>query len=199
MAQRGVLAFDALIGADAEFVKHANQLRLHCGATRLARDEAHLADRRVWPQTSHADRVAACIDHDADSPVQEEMHGVGRLSLAYDNLSRLNLNPLTVMDQPVSILGAAECFSKPLAQGGVLALRLVRLDDRVLTRFEGTVEIGRHHDVLGNKSSTQHVFCIARKARQYDLCAALLGELLNLYEVEDRRRIDSSDQPKIKQ
>ena len=127
---------------------------------------------------------AACIDHDPDSPVQEEMHGVGRLSLTHDNLSRLNLNPLTVTDQLVGILGVAERFNKPLAQGGALALCSVRLDDRVLTGFKGTVEIGRHHDLFGNKSSTQHVFYIAREARQYDLCAALLGELLNLYKVE---------------
>jgi hypothetical protein len=56
-----------------------------------------------------------------------------------------------MLDQLVSILRTAERFGKPLAQGaGLAVMRLVRLDNRVLTRFKGSVEIGRHNDV-GNK------------------------------------------------
>src|SRR5262245_41869906 len=102
------------------------------------------------------------------------MHGIGWIPLAYYNFPRLNLNSLTVLDQLISILGIGERFSKPVAQGPRLAvLRLVCLDDRAFTRFEGTVETGRHHDVPGNKSSTQRVFDIAREPRQYDPYAEL--------------------------
>src|SRR5215471_21207091 len=104
MTQPGVLALDALIGAGAELVKHASQLRLHRGATRLPRDEAHLTDRRVRPQAAYADRGAASVHHDPDSTVQDEMHGVGRIPLAYDNFVRLNLNSFAMLDQLVSIL-----------------------------------------------------------------------------------------------
>jgi hypothetical protein len=61
--------------------------------------------------------------------------------------------------QLVSILGTGERFGKPLAQGaGLAVLRLVLLDDGVLTRFKGMVEIGRYYEVLGNKSVTEGVF-----------------------------------------
>src|SRR5262249_17216498 len=96
-------------------------------------------------------------------PSQDEMHGVGRSALAYDNFVRLNLNPFAMLDQPVSILRTAERFGKPLAQGaGLAVMRLVRLDNRVLTRFKGSIEIGRHNDVVGNKSGgTEGVFHLA--------------------------------------
>src|SRR5262249_1018987 len=144
VTQRGVLALDALIGAGAELVKHAHQLRLYRGTTRLPRDEAHLSDCRVRPQATYADRNAASVHQNSDAAVQDEMHGVGRIPLAHDNFVRLNLYPLTMLDQLISILCTAECFSKPLAQGaGLAAMRLVRLDNRVLTRLKGSVEIGR--------------------------------------------------------
>jgi mannose-6-phosphate isomerase-like protein (cupin superfamily) len=123
VTQPGVLALDTLIGAGAELVKHANQLRLHRGATRLPRDEAHLTDRRVRPQAAHADRGAACVHHDPDPTVQDEMHGVGRIALAYDNFVWLKFNPLAMLDQLVSILRTAERFGKPLAQGAGLAVK----------------------------------------------------------------------------
>src|SRR5262249_9117662 len=188
VTQRGVLALDALIGAGAELVKHANHLRLHRGATRLPRDEAHLTDRRVRPQAAYADRGAASVHHDPDSTVQDEMHGVGRIALAYDNFVRLNLNPFAMLDQPVSILRTAERFGKPLAQGaGLAVMRLVRLDNRVLTRFKGSIEIGRHNDVVGNKSGgTEGVFHLACETREYHACAALIGDLLDLCEAKCR-------------
>src|SRR5262249_19418385 len=68
------------------------------------------------------------------------MHGVGRIPLAYDNFVRLNLNPFAMLDQLIGILCTAERFGKPLAQGaGLAVMRLVRLDNGVLTRFEGSV------------------------------------------------------------
>src|SRR5262249_53740105 len=88
-----------------------------------------------------------------DSAVQDEMHGVGWIPLAYDNFVRLNLYPLTTLNQLVSLLCPAERFSKPLVQGvGLAFMRLVRLDNRVLTGFKRSVEIGRHNDLVGNKS-----------------------------------------------
>src|SRR5262245_8562993 len=188
MTQLGVLALDALIGAGAKLVKHASQLRLHRGATRLSRDEAHLTDRRVRPQATYADRGAASVHHDPDSTVQDEMHGVGRIPLAYNNFVRLNLHPLTVLDQLFGILCTAERFGKPFTQGaGLAVMRLVRLDNRSLTRFKGSVETGRHNDVVGNKSGgTEGVFHVARETREYHLCAALVSNLLNLCEAKCR-------------
>src|SRR5262249_16424732 len=147
-----------------------------------------LTDRRVRPQAAHADRGAASVHHDPDAAVEDEMHGVGRIPLAYDNFPRLNLDPPTMPDQLVSILRTAERFSKPLAQGaGLAVMRLVRLDDRVLTRFKGTVEIRRHNDVVANKSGgTEGVFHLARETRQYDPCAALVSNPLNLCEAKCR-------------
>lgn len=107
--------FDPLIGTGAEFVNHANQLRLYRRAARLAGNEAHLADGRMWPQTTHADWLAASLDHDPDSPVQEEMHGIGWIALAHDNLPRLDFGPFAVVDQLISILSPGERFNKPFA------------------------------------------------------------------------------------
>src|SRR5262249_39553572 len=186
VAQSRVLALDALIGVRTEFVNHARALGLDRCATRLPRDEAHLTDRCVWPQTANADRVTARVDHDPDSPVQKEMHGISRIPLAHNNFLRLSLNPFALLNQLVSMLRTGERFSEPLAQGVGLAVpRLVRLDDRVLTQFKGTVEIWRD-DIIRNEPPAEDVFHIAWEARQYDPCAALVGELLNLYEVEDR-------------
>src|SRR5215813_8444651 len=187
MTQPGVLALDALIGVGAELVKHANQLRLHCGATRLPRDEAHLTDRRVRPQAAYADRGADCVHHDADSAVQDEMHGAGRIPLAYDDFARPNLDPPAMLDQLVSILRTAERFGKPFAQGaGLAAVRLMRLDNRVLTRFKGSVEIGRHNDVGKKPGRTEGVFHLARERREYHPCAALVSDLLDLREAKCR-------------
>src|SRR5215467_15734059 len=129
------------------------------------------------------------------------MHGVGRIPLAYDNFVRLNLNPFAMLDQLVSILCTAERFGKPLAQGASLAvMRLVRLDNRVLTRFKGSVEIGRHNDMVGNKSGgTEGVFHVACETREYHPCAALVGDLLALGEAKSRGCDDPSDEPEIKQ
>src|SRR5262249_19030190 len=147
-----------------------------------------------------ADRGAASVHHDADSTVQDEMHGVGRIPLAYDDFVRLNLNPPAMLDQLVSILCTAERFGKPLAQGAGLAVtRLVRLDNRVLTRFKGGVEIGRHNDVRNKPGGSEGVFHVARETREYHLCAALVSDLLDLREAECRGRVDSSDEPKIEQ
>ena len=115
------------------------------------------------------------------------MHGVGRIPLAYDDFARLNLNPFAMLDQLVSILCTAERFGKPLAQGAGLAVtRLVRLDNRVLTRFKGGVEIGRHNDVRNKPGGSEGVFHVARETREYHLCAALVSDLLDLREAECR-------------
>src|SRR5215510_4639223 len=115
------------------------------------------------------------------------MHGVGRIPLAYDDFARLNLNPFAMLDQLVSILCTAERFGKPLAQGAGLAVtRLVRLDNRVLTRFKGSVEIGRHNDVGKKPGGTEDVFHVARETREYDPRTALVGDLLDLREAKCR-------------
>src|SRR5262249_50814287 len=111
-----------------------------------------------------------------------------RIALAYDNFVRLNLYPLAMLDQLIGILRTAERFGKPLAQGaGLAVMRLVRLDNRVLTRFKGSVEIGCHNDVVGNKSGgTEGVFPLARERREYHPCATLVGDLLDLREAKCR-------------
>src|SRR5262249_56597683 len=171
-----------------ELVQYANPLRLHRGGTCLLRDQSHPTDRRVRPEATYPDRGAARVHHDPDSAVDDEVHGVGRIPLAYDNCVRLDLHPRTMLDQLVSILGTTERFSKPLAQGaGLAAMRLVRLDNRILTRFKGSVEIGRHNDVVGNKSGgTEGVFHLARETREYHVCAALVSDLLDLCEAKYR-------------
>src|SRR5262249_3576879 len=104
----------------------------------------------------------APVHHDPDSAVQDEMHGVGRIPLAYDNFVRLNLNPFAMLDQLIGILCTSERFGKPLAQGAGLALmRLVRLDNGVLTHFEGSVEIGHDNDV-GKKPGARKAFSTSR-------------------------------------
>src|SRR5215470_10380821 len=102
------------------------------------------------------------------------MHGVGRIPLAYDDFARPNLYPLAMLDQLVSILRTAERFGKPFAQGaGLAVMRLVRLDNRVLTRFKGSIEIGRNNDVVGNKwCGTEGVFHVARERCEYHPCGA---------------------------
>jgi len=115
------------------------------------------------------------------------MHGVGRIPLAYDDFVRPNLYPLAMLDQLVSILRTAERFGKPFAQGaGLAVVRLVRLDNRVLTRFKGGVEIGRHNDVRNKPGGSEGVFHVARETREYHLCAALVSDLLDLREAECR-------------
>src|SRR5262252_5556991 len=116
---------------------------------------------------AYADRGADCVHHDADSAVQDEMHGIGRFPLAYDDFARPNLDPPAMLDQLVSIL----C----------------------------SVEIGRHNDVGKKPGSAEGVFHLARETREYHPCAALIGDLLDLREAECRGRVDSSDEPKIKQ
>src|SRR5262249_45173047 len=97
----------------------------------------------VRPQATYADWSAASVHHDPDSAVQDEMHGVGRIPLAYDNFVRLNLYPLTILDELVSLLCPAERFSKPLVQSiGLAVMRLVRLDNRVLTRLSAASRLG---------------------------------------------------------
>src|SRR5262249_31432186 len=186
VTERGVLALEAIIGAGAELVKHAHQLRPYRGTTRLPRDEAHLSDCRVRPQATYADRNAASVHQNSDAAVQDEMHGVGRIPLADDNFLRLKLDPLAMPDQLVSVLRTAERFSKPVAQrAGLAGMRLVRLDHRVLTRLKGSVEIGRHNNVIGNKpGGTEGVLHVAREARENDPCAALVSDMLDLCEAE---------------
>ena len=65
-------------------------------------------------------------------------------------------------------------------------MRLVRLDNRVLTRCKGSVEIGRHNDVGNKPGGTEGVFHVARETREYHPCAALVGDLLNLREAKCR-------------
>jgi len=121
------------------------------------------------------------------SAVQDEMHGVGRIALAYDNFVRLNLNPFAMLDQLVSLDCIAERFGKPFAQGArVAVIGMVRLDNRVLTRFKGSVEIGRHNDVGKKPGGTEDVFHVARETREYDPRAALVGDLLDLREAKCR-------------
>src|SRR5262249_15631 len=122
-----------------------------------------------------------------DSTVQDEMHGVGQIPLAYDDFARPNLDPPAMLDQLVSILRAAERFGKPFAQGaGFAVMRLVRLDNRVLTRFKASVEIGGHNNVGKNPGGTEGVFHLARETREYHPCAALVGDLLDLGEAKCR-------------
>src|SRR5262249_28585016 len=53
---------------------------------------------------------------------------------AYNDFARPNLYPLAMLDQLIGILRTAKRFGKPFAQGArVAVIRLVRLDNRVLT------------------------------------------------------------------
>src|SRR5262249_560458 len=115
------------------------------------------------------------------------MHGVGRIPLAYDDFARPSLYPLAMLDQLIGILRTAERFGKPFAQGArVPVIGMVRLDNRVLTRFKGSVEIEPDNDVGKKRGGTEGVFHVARETREYHACAALVSDLLDLREAKCR-------------
>src|SRR4051794_27469764 len=111
------MLLDSLISLDAEREQHTVRLRLDRGAPRMARDQAHLADRRMGSETAHADRPAVFqTNADPDTAFENEMHRMGRIALGSDDRILLELTTLAARGQPIGQFGTAERLSEPFPQ-----------------------------------------------------------------------------------
>jgi hypothetical protein len=83
-----------------------------------------------------------------DAAIEDEMHRVGYVALAGDNVARLKFEPPAMIGHAVGMLQTAQGLGQPSAQRSrFAAVDSVRLDDRLLAGFQGKIE-GRRHDYI---------------------------------------------------
>src|SRR6185369_3121350 len=117
LAERGIVDLERLELLRAQDVENARDFGLDGRAARRLRDETHLADRGVAAEAAHP-RAAAFVsrNHDADAPVQDEMHGIGGVAGADDGIAGLDLDPFAAMHQRHGIAWGYENLREPVTQ-----------------------------------------------------------------------------------
>src|SRR4029078_3668729 len=200
LAQRRIVLLDRLELLDSQHVKGAGYLGPDRGAARGTRNEAHLAARRVAAETSHP-RAATLTggNHDPDAAVENEMHRIGGIAGADDNLAGLDLEALAAMDQFHGVAFSTQYLGKPFAQAGLLALQaLVLDDDLVLAPLERVIQFGHDVHLARNElARSQRLFGRGRQMHQYQLDAQIMRGPLDLGKTVSSRRIDAGDELEI--
>ena len=113
----------------------------------------------------------------ADAAVEDEMHGIGGLAGADDDLAGLDLEPLAAADQFRGVVLAAENPGEPVAQAGFFLLAALMLrDDLVLAPFQRMIEFGHDADVAGDElAGAQRLLGRGRQMHQHQPDAAIGG------------------------
>ena len=114
--------------------------------------------------------------HDADPPLQNEMHGVGGLAGAHDGFAGRDLDALAAMHQRFRIVGRSDDPREPVAQIGFLLLVALMLgDDLVLALLQRMVEFVDDHDIVGDEfARPQRFFRRYRQMHQRQLDAEIV-------------------------
>jgi len=86
-------------------------------------------------------------NHDPDASVQNEMHRIGGIAGADDNLAGVDLQALATMDQFRGVSLGPENPDEPVTQGGFLLLAALMLHDNlVLAPLQRVIEFGHDGD-----------------------------------------------------
>ena len=87
-------------------------------------------------------------NHDPDASVQNEMHGIGGVAGADDDLAGIDLEALAAVNQFRSVFGGPENLGEPVAQGGFFLLEALMLyDDFVLAPLQGMIQFSHDADL----------------------------------------------------
>src|SRR5262249_32875987 len=137
-------------------------------------------DRGMPAETAHPQPAPlAPIHEDADATLENEMHRIGSLALARDDLSGGDFHPLAFLDQLWRVR-SADCLDQPFVQRlGFAPVRLIRLDDRVLAEFKRPVEIARHKNITGDQTAdSEYAVDLGRHIHEQQSRAASVSQLL---------------------
>src|SRR5579862_250697 len=183
-----------------QLIQYAIHLSLDGGSAGLTRNQAHFANCRVPAQAAHAHKTSIPhVDDDADTALENEMHRIGRRSLARDDVPGRNLDSMAAPSQGVGVCSTAERIGQPPAQCSCLAaLDPAGLYDRIFTFFQGVIEVSRRTDVTGQKPDvSERFFEFAREVDQHKLYPVGVGHLLDLREAVGSRGINAGDDAKV--
>src|SRR5262245_65232793 len=85
----------------------------------------------------------ASVHNDADATLQDKMHGVGSVTLANDDFSSGDFEPVALLCQMIGVLGADHLNQPRKQRPGLASGRMMRIDDRVLALLERVIEVAQ--------------------------------------------------------